>query len=131
MRAGALLRLVALLAACGDSTGGEAVPPGPPAAPAAPSAPPDSLALRTPAGVEVWFTGGRPAEDGAGVACHERSLEIRDSSGRRGVPLLYTLEAPVLLDDTSMGARIYNGCRPGDRYRVSLRTGRPVPMGTP
>lgn len=92
----------------------------------APRQPEDSLAFRTAGGVEIWFVSGRTARDSAGQECLERSLEIRDSAGRRGVPLLYTLEPPAALDDTSIQARIYNRCEPGDRYRISLRTGRPA-----
>lgn len=96
---------------------------------AATAGPGDSLALVTPSGAELWFVTGREAvgEDGAG--CHERGLEIRDAAGRRGVPLLYTLNVPTVLDDTSVRAVVSNRCRPGDAYRVSLRTGRPVPLG--
>lgn len=91
-------------------------------------APDDSLALRTAGGTEVWFVGGRTARDSAGRECLERSLEIRDSAGRRGVPLLYTREPPAALDDTSLSVRLSNRCAPGDRYRISLRTGRPTPL---
>ncbi len=91
-------------------------------------APDDSLALRTAGGTEIWFVGGRIARDSAGRECLERSLEIRDSAGSRGVPLLYALELPAALDDTSVQARISNRCEPGERYRISLRTGRPTPL---
>ncbi len=90
------------------------------------SVPDDSLAFRTAGGAEIWFVSGRTAHDSAGRECLERSLEIRDSAGRRGVPLLYTLEPPAALDDTSIQARIYTRCEPGERYRISLRTGRPT-----
>ncbi len=118
--------LLAALAGCGreaPAANQEAPPPA-----AAAPAPPDSLALVTPAGIEVWFIVGREGRDSAGVPCYERGLEIRDAEGRRRVPLLYTLEAPVVVDDTSVRARVYLGCRPGDAYQVSLRTGRPVPV---
>lgn len=91
--------------------------------------PADSLAVRLSAGVEVWFLSGRSARDSSGRGCYERTIEIRDSAGRRRVPLLYTLEAPTRLDDTSVRAIVYRNCQPGDRYRVSLRTGRPTPLG--
>lgn len=104
----------------GDSAG----EPGPEAV----ATPVDSLAFRTAAGTEIWFVSGRTARDSTGRECLERSLEIRDSAGPRGVPLLYTLEPPRALDDTSVQARIYNRCAPGDRYRISLRTGRPTPL---
>lgn len=93
-------------------------------------APEESLAFRTAGGTEIWFVSGRMARDAAGRECLERSLEIRDSAGRRGVPLLYTLEPPAALDDTSIQARLSNRCEPGERYRISLRTGRPTPLRT-
>jgi hypothetical protein len=114
-----------ILIGCGSPPPPEEVPSGA-GAPDAVRAPADSLALRTAGGAEIWFVSGRTARDSAGRECLERSLEIRDSAGRRGVPLLYTLEPPAALDDTSMQARIYNRCEPGERYRISLRTGRPT-----
>lgn len=111
--------------ACGGPTGrGRPEEPTPPHV----AAPADSLALQLLDGTAIWFLEGREATDEAGAPCYERTIEIRDSAGRRRVPLLYTLEAPVRLDDTSVSARIFSGCRPGDSYRVSLRTGRPTPM---
>lgn len=99
-------------------------------APARPDPPPaESLAVRLPAGVEIWFLAGRSAQDSGGRGCYERTLEIRDPAGRRQVPLLYTLEAPIRLDDTSVRAIVYRNCQPADPYRVSLRTGRPTPLG--
>jgi hypothetical protein len=114
-----------LLIGCGAPPRPEEVP-SQATVPDAVPAPEDSLAFRTTRGAEVWFVGGRTAQDTAGRECLERSLEIRDSAGRRGVPLLYTLEPPAALDDTSIQARIFNRCAPGDRYRISLRTGRPT-----
>lgn len=121
-----LWRLAAvLLMGCGSPPPPDEVPSGADAADAV-RAPDDSLAFRTAGGAEIWFVGGRTARDSAGRQCLERSLEIRDSAGRRGVPLLYTLEPPAALDDTSIQARISNRCEPGDRYRIALRTGRPT-----
>lgn len=119
------LLAAALLIACGPPPPPDEVPAGADSAEAV-RAPDDSLAFRTAGGIEIWFVSGRTARDAAGGECLERSLEIRDSTGRRGVPLLYTLEPPAALDDTSIQARIYNRCEPGERYRVSLRTGRPT-----
>jgi hypothetical protein len=117
--------LVALLAGCGSGQ----PDPEPPETPATPTPPPaDSLASRPGPGVEIWFTVGRVGRDSSGASCYERTLEIRDSVGRRRVPLLYTLEAPTRLDDTSVRARVYLNCAAGDPYRVSLRTGRPTPL---
>lgn len=124
-----MLPLVLLVPACGDSARTGSGTPPPPTTTAAGA--PDSMVLRTAGGIEVWFIDGRPARDSSGSSCHEWGLEIRDGADRRGVPLLYTREVPVVLDDTSIAARISNGCSPGDRYRVSLRTGRPVPLGEP
>ena len=42
------------------------------------------------------------------------------------VPLLYTGTAPEIVNDTTMRARLSDGCAPGDAYLVNLRTGRPV-----
>jgi hypothetical protein len=56
----------------------------------------------------------------------ERSLEIRGPAGRRIVPLLYTLDTPSVLDDSTIRARLFTNCRPGPTYRVDLRTGLPV-----
>lgn len=125
MNRSGLATVLLLNAGCGSGPGVER-PDQPPASVAA--TPADSLALELPGGTSIWFREGRAATDTSGATCYERTLEIRDSAGRRRVPLLYTLDAPVRLDDTSVEARVFSGCRPGDRYRVSLRTGRPTPM---
>ncbi len=116
---------MALLTGCGSGQP-DAEPPE--AVATLPPAPADSLASRPVPGVEIWFTVGRTGRDSTGATCYERTLEIRDSAGRRRVPLLYTLEAPTRLDDTSVRARVYLNCAAGDPYRVSLRTGRPTPL---
>ena len=82
--------------------------------------------LTAPGGVEVWFGDTRPSRDSAGTACTERTLEIRGPTGRRIVPLLYTLDTPTVLDDSTILARLYTDCRPGPVYRVDLRTGLPT-----
>lgn len=91
-----------------------------------PPQPAPRLALKTSSGVEVWFGDAREGRDSAGGTCVERTLEIRGANGRRIVPLLYTLETPTVLDDTTIRARLFTGCRPGPVYRVDLRTGLPV-----
>lgn len=93
--------------------------------------PADSLVLTAPGGVTVWLTEGRPGTNPAGDTCFERTLEIRRDSSRVKVPLLYTVSAPVLLDDSTFRAELARNCRPGDAYRVSLTTGRPTPIRTP
>jgi hypothetical protein len=124
-----------LLAACGPGPSGKAPPtaavrggaPGPAAAPAAPArVPPDSLALRTREGVELWFTLARDDRDSAGAACVERGLEIRDGTRRTPVPLLYTGDVPRVVNESTVSARLWTACRPGPEYRVNLRTGQPV-----
>jgi hypothetical protein len=82
--------------------------------------------LTAPGGVEVWFGDARQSRDSAGAACTERALEIRGPAGRRIVPLLYTLDIPTVLDDSTIRARLYTDCRPGPLYRVDLRTGLPT-----
>lgn len=90
------------------------------------SHPADSLALLAPGGVQVWFTLARADNASDGRRCQERGLEIRRDSARIPVPLLYTGEAPRLVNDTTIRARLWTSCRPGDSYLVDLGTGRPV-----
>ena len=92
---------------------------------ASPPAPADSLVATAPGGAEVWFTLAR-ADSADGRQCIDRAIEIRRGGTRVPVPLLYTGETPEILNDTTLRARLSNGCRPGDAYLVDLRTGRPV-----
>jgi hypothetical protein len=78
--------------------------------------------LEAPGGITVWFTQSREAKDSTGAACVERALEVRRDSTRRGVGLLYTREAPTLLDREHMRAVLYNSCAPGPAYRVDFAT---------
>lgn len=105
-----------------------AADPAPPPEPPATVVVPEALASQPMPGVEIWFMEGRDARDSTGFECHERTLEIRDSAGRRRVPLLYTLDAPTRLDDSSVRAQVFLNCQPGQAYRVNLRTGRPTPL---
>ena len=89
------------------------------------SKPADSLVISND-GVEVWFTLARVAQGPNGKECLERGLEIRRGETRVQVPLLYTGAPPVLLDDTTMRAFLWNHCKPVDAYRVDLRSGRPL-----
>ncbi len=91
-----------------------------------PPPPPDSLALTAPGGVQVWFTGTRPATDSTGQACTERVMEIRREDRRIAIPLLYTGQVPRLINDSTLEVPIWLHCRPGNVYRVSLTTGQPV-----
>jgi hypothetical protein len=98
----------------------------PPAAErASPPRPADSLVATAPGGVEVWYTLARP-DSADGRHCVDRAIEIRRGGTRVPVPLLYTGESPEILNDTTLRARLSNGCLPGDAYLVDLRTGRPV-----
>lgn len=92
----------------------------------APAQPAAQLVLTAPGGAEVWFGDARHSRDSAGTPCIERTLEIRGPAGRRIVPLLYTLDTPTVLDDSTIRARLYTDCRPGPLYRVDLRTARPT-----
>ncbi len=118
--------VIALAAACtpapeegasGDTTSGAAVHTA--------AAPADSLVLQGPGGVEVWFTHTREATSLEGEPCLERALEVRADSTRRGVPLLYTREAPTLLGDDAIRAVLYNNCAAGAAYRVDFATVSP------
>lgn len=118
MRASAMA--VVLAAACAPSPESTARPDSTAAAPA--PAPADSLVLQGPDGVEVWFTDAREATSPAGELCLERALEVRTGSSRRGVPLLYTREAPTLLGSDAIRAVLYNNCTAGAAYRVDFAT---------
>lgn len=98
-----------------------------PAAKAAEAPWKDSLALTAPGGVEVWYIGARRSRDSAGVACTERVMQIRRDGTKILVPLLYTGEAPVLADDSTLRTHLWLNCRPMRLYEVNLRTGRPIP----
>ena len=119
-----------VLACGGPSSGGSnhAAAVSPPQGEVAPSviSLSDSLVASTPRGVELWFTLAR-SDSGPSGRCVARALEIREGSARRPVPLLYTTGAPEIVDDTTARAWLDDHCRRGDRYRIDLRNGRPVP----
>ena len=102
-----------------------------PAAEAAPAAPAEAPApaaeqILKAGGVEVWFGAAREGRDSAGVACVERTLEIRSAAGRRVVPVLYTRDTPTVVNDSTVRARLFTNCVAGPTYQVDLRTGLPV-----
>ena len=107
---------------CADRPSDAAAPPGERASLPPPA---DSLVATAPGGAEVWFTLARP-DSADGRRCVDRAIEIRRGGTRVPVPLLYTGASPEILNDTTLRARLSNGCRPGDAYLVDLRTGRPV-----
>lgn len=111
-----------LSVACAREGSHSAAPAESPAA----ASPVDTLVLRSPSGSEVWFTAARPAVDSTSHSCLERVMEIRDGDRRTPIPLLYTGVAPRLINDSTIEAAIWLNCRPGNVYRVSLRTGQPL-----
>jgi hypothetical protein len=86
----------------------------------------DSLVTSNANGVEIWFTLARAATGLDGKQCIERGLEIRRGGTRVQVPLLYTGDPPVLINDSTMRAVLWTHCAPVDTYLVDLRSGRPV-----
>ncbi len=89
------------------------------------TAPKDSLAVTGP-GVEIWFTLSRGGKSPDGSPCTDRAIELRRDGKRIPVPLLYTQEAPSIVNDTTARAILYTGCVAGDAYLVDLRSGRPT-----
>lgn len=89
--------------------------------------PADSLVLTAPFGTEVWFSLARSARSPEGEACTERGLAIQREGRRIQVPLLYTGNAPTLLNDSTLRAMLWINCRPSAAYHVDLRSGRPTP----
>jgi len=87
---------------------------------------PDSMVLTAPHGVTVWFAGARIGTDSTGATCTERGLVIVRDTSRTLVPLLMTGAAPRLVNDSTMRARIWLHCAPGNTYDVNLRTGAPT-----
>jgi len=76
----------------------------------------------------IWLAEGRTARDSAGVACVERSVEIRTDSTRIKVPLLYTTRPPTRIDDDHLRAELVRDCRVIGIYRVELASGRPTKL---
>jgi hypothetical protein len=113
--------LLALLAGCGSQPRSH-----PEAKTPSGSTHSDSLVATGENGLEVWFTMRRAGRAADGTSCVEHALEIRRGSTRVHVPLLYTGAAPVLLDQSTMRAELWNHCRPVATYLVNLRTGQPV-----
>jgi hypothetical protein len=112
---------VALICGCGggDRSSGTTGSPS--------SEPADSLIISAPSGLQIWFNLSRSARSSAGESCLERGLAIRRQGKRIQVPLLYTRDVPVLIDDSTMRATLWTNCRPVEPYLVDLRNGRPVP----
>ena len=124
---GAAACLVILAGCTGERPPAQAPPP-PDTAPAATAYPtlPDTQVLTAPGGVQVWFAGARRDTDSLGTACLVRGLVLVKDSTRTLVPLLMTGVPPTLVNDTTLRARIWLHCRPGNTYDVNLRTGTPT-----
>ena len=58
----------------------------------------------------------------------EVSWRGRTPLDARLVPLLYTGESPVRVDDSTVQVHLFRDCRPDALYRVELRTGQPTPV---
>ena len=119
------LALAAALSGCGSTRQESAARGNDSASAGTPPRPADSLALSGPDNITVWFTAVREARSVAGETCAERALEIRRDTLRRGVPLLYTREAPTLLGRDAIRAVLYNNCAPTAAYRVDFATVSP------
>ncbi len=117
----------AALVACGagEGSGGARRPPGDSAGPALAAAPAESLAV-SGSGVEIWFTLSRRGSSSDGKPCIDRTIELRRDGKRIPVPLLYTEEAPRIVNDSTARAVLYTNCIAGDHYLVDLRSGRPT-----
>jgi hypothetical protein len=117
----------ATLVACGagEGSGGAKEQPADSTATAAVVAPSESLAVNGP-GVEIWFTFSRQGSLPGGRPCVDRAIELRRDGKRIPIPLLYTEEAPRIVNDTTARAVLYTNCTAGDAYLVDLRSGRPT-----
>lgn len=87
---------------------------------------PDSLALTTSDGTRVLFSGARVGTDSLGGSCIERGLVLEREGTRKIVPLLMTGMTPTVINDSTIQARIWLNCRPGNTYQVNLRTATPT-----
>jgi hypothetical protein len=87
--------------------------------------PRESLAVNGP-GVQIWFTLPRQGTGPDGKPCIDRAIELRRDGKRIPIPLLYTEEAPRIVNDTTARAVLYTNCTAGDPYLVDLRSGRPT-----
>jgi predicted small lipoprotein YifL len=119
---------LAALAACGRERPPAEAPTPPDTAQGSTAYPtlPDTLVLTAPGGVQVWYSGARRDADSLGAACLVRGLVLVRDSTRTLVPLLMTGVPPEVVNDTTMRARIWLHCRPGNTYDINLRTGTPT-----
>jgi hypothetical protein len=87
----------------------------------------DSKVLRMNDGAEIWLAAGRTDTSATGEICTERLFELRREGKSIPVPLLYSMGAPTIVNDTTVRAALYRHCVPSAWYLVSTRTGQPVP----
>lgn len=127
--AGGALAMVVLgtLAGCADTpdpTGDRArvAPPG-----VVDSAPADTRVLDLGDGTAVWLTAGRVGRARTGGSCRERGIELRKGDSRVTVPLLYTLDIPVVVDGKVV-ASLASDCVSGQNYSIDAVTGQPTKL---
>lgn len=87
----------------------------------------DSMVLRMKDGAEIWLAAARPDTAASGAVCSERLFEVRRDDKTLPVPLLYTIGAPQVINDTTVRAALHRHCVPSAWYLVNTRTGQPVP----
>lgn len=130
---------LALLAGCSgkerpavDSTAGVTVittTPGTSAPMVADTTPDDRHVFDLADGTEVWLTAGRAARSAGGQACRERGIELRRGGQRIPVPLLYTIDDPMLMRGRLV-ATLSTDCEARQSYRIDPATGQPTPMAS-
>ena len=85
----------------------------------------DTMVLRMPDNAEIWYTGSMADTSATGAQCNLRTVEIRRSGTHTPVPLLYTMGALDVVDDTTVRAALVRDCARRDTYLVNTRTGQP------
>jgi hypothetical protein len=85
----------------------------------------DSLVLMLPDSTEVWLVKGREGIGADGSTCLERGVQLRKGERRDLVPLLYTREAPRLLDGR-LTATLSNRCADVATYTIDVTTAQPT-----
>jgi hypothetical protein len=83
------------------------------------------MVLVLPDSGEIWFTASMLDTAVTGETCRARTLEIRRGTTRTPVPLLYTMGAPTVVNDTTVSAALVRDCVRHDTYLVNTKTGQP------
>jgi hypothetical protein len=123
-RPGILVLLAIGLMACSESG---RHPPAIPDSTSSTGSSADSLIMTLADSTGVWRVAGRADTSSAGAICTERLLELRRGDRRLPVPLLYTLDAPKAINDSTLRAALYRHCEVQAWYLVDTRTGLPKP----